>query len=137
MSDWSEPTIVDLPAFRDELGALSVIEGTSPFPFDIKRVYFLFDVPSNATRGAHAHRDLHQLIIAVSGSFRVRLHDGMDSVDFLLDRPDRGLTVPPGYWRNLTGFSAGSSALVLASNEYDPNDYIKDFDEFQEWAAQR
>lgn len=137
MSDWNEPTIIELPAFRDELGALSVIEGESPFPFDIKRVYFLFDVPSHATRGSHAHKALHQLIIAVSGSFRVTLHDGTTSTDYFLDRPDRGLTVPPGYWRNLTGFSAGSAALVLASNEYDPADYIRDFDEFREWAAQR
>lgn len=137
MKVWSKPEIVVLPAYRDELGALSVIEGESPFPFDIRRVYFLFDVPSYATRGSHAHKELHQLIIAISGSFRVTLDDGQTETDYFLDRPDRALAVPPGYWRTLTGFSAGSAALVLASHEYDPLDYIRDYDEFREWATQR
>ncbi len=120
---------------RDELGALGVVERDDPFPFPLKRVYYLFDVPSHASRGSHAHKDLHQLIIAVAGSFTVELDDGKVRTPFLLDNPDRGLTIPPGFWRTLSGFSAGSAALVFASAEYDPDDYIRDYDEFVKWTA--
>jgi len=119
---------------RDELGALGVVEKDSPFPFPIKRVYFLYDVPSDAVRGSHAHKALHQLIIPIAGSFRVELDDGRERRDFLLSNPSQGLAVPPGYWRTLCEFSAGSAALVLASEEYDPADYIRDYDEFVAWA---
>lgn len=134
MTVWDEPTLIDVPAFRDELGALGVIEKNSPFPFPIKRVYFLYDVPSNAVRGSHAHKDLHQLIVAVSGSFHVNLDDGTRTREFLLSSPDKALTVPPGYWRTLSNFSSGSAALVFASEEYNPDDYIRDYDEFVKWA---
>lgn len=135
MNLWAEPTVIDVPAFRDELGALGVVEKDSPFPFPMKRVYFLYDVPSGAVRGSHAHRKLSQLIIAVSGSFEVTLNDGQVERSFRLSSPGKGLTVPPGYWRTLTNFSSGSTALVFASEEYDPSDYIRDFDEFRKWAA--
>jgi dTDP-4-dehydrorhamnose 3,5-epimerase-like enzyme len=134
MNSWAEPTVIDVPAFRDELGALGVVEKDNPFPFAIKRVYFLYDVPSGAVRGSHAHRNLRQLIIAASGSFEVTLDDGRNEQSFRLSSPDKGLTVPPGYWRTLTDFSSGSTALVLASEEYDPDDYIRDYDEFTRWA---
>lgn len=127
--------IIDVPEMRDDLGALGVVEKDNPFPFPIKRVYFLYDVPSNAVRGSHAHKELHQLIIAISGSFEVELDDGRAKSRFSLSSPNVGLTVPPGYWRTLRDFSAGASALVLASAEYDPSDYIRDYDEFLEWAA--
>lgn len=133
MTDWDNPTLIKIPAFRDELGALGVIEKKEVFPFEIKRVYYIYDVPAQAMRGSHAHKELRQLIVALSGSFTVTLDDGETSQDFLLDRPDKGLTVPPGYWRTLTNFTAGSAALVLASEEYTPADYIRDYDEFVSW----
>ena len=131
---WEVPTIIDIPVIRADRGAIGVVEKDIPFPFELKRVYYLFDVPSNGVRGSHAHKALHQLIIAISGSFRVDLQDGKTTRQFLLSRPDQGLTVPPGYWRTLNDFSSGSAALVFASAEYDPDDYIRDFDEFQAWA---
>ena len=126
---------MDIPVIRSERGALGVVEKDIPFPFELKRVYYLFDVPSKAVRGSHAHKSLNQLIIAITGSFRVNLDDGTTNSQFLLSSPDQGLTVPPGYWRTLSDFSAGSAALVFASAEYDPEDYIRDFAEFQTWAA--
>jgi hypothetical protein len=131
---YASPAIVPVPVRRDELGALGVVEREDPFPFPIKRVYYLFDVPSDAVRGSHAHKDLHQLIVAVAGSFTVELDDGRTRIPYLLDSPERGLTIPPGYWRTLSGFTAGSAALVFASAEYDPDDYIRDYDEFVAWA---
>jgi hypothetical protein len=133
---WEVPTVVDIPVIRSEHGAVGVVEKDIPFPFALKRVYYLFDVPSNAVRGSHAHKSLNQLIIAISGSFRVDLHDGTTSTQFLLSSPDTGLTVPPGYWRTLSDFSAGSAALVFASTEFDAADYIRDFGEFLAWATQ-
>jgi dTDP-4-dehydrorhamnose 3,5-epimerase-like enzyme len=136
MYDWSVPAMVEVAVFRDDVGALGVIEGESPFPFSIKRVYFLYDVPANATRGSHAHKALHQLIVPIAGSFRVTLDDGREAKEYLLDQPDSALAVPPGYWRTLAGFTAGAAALVLASEEYDTHDYIRNYDEFVEWATQ-
>lgn len=135
MVNWDVPGIIDVPANRDELGALGVVEGDTPFPFPIKRVYFLYDVPADAVRGSHAHKELSQLIVAVAGSFTVQLDDGTTKTDFALSSPDKGLRVPPGYWRTLRDFSAGSAALVFASEVYTPSDYIRDYDEFTAWAA--
>lgn len=134
MSQWTVPAIIDVPEIRDHAGALGVVEKDLPFPFPLKRVYFLYDVPSNAVRGSHAHKELKQLIIAVSGSFEVELDDGRTKTTFLLSSPNSGLSVPPGYWRTLKDFSAGSTALVFASEVYDPDDYIRDYDEFVRWA---
>jgi dTDP-4-dehydrorhamnose 3,5-epimerase-like enzyme len=133
MTTWETPSIIDVPTMRDELGALGVIEKDVPFPYPLKRVYFLYDVPSTATRGSHAHKALHQLIIAVAGSFTVTLDDGRTKSTFLLKSPSKGLSVPPGYWRTLDDFSAGSAAVVFASEEYDTSDYIRDYGEFLEW----
>lgn len=134
MTTWGSPEIVDVPALRDDLGALGVVEKDSPFPFPIKRVYFLYDVPAAAVRGSHAHKRLNQLIVAVAGSFRVQLDDGTTTTEFELASPDRGLTVPPGYWRTLSHFTPGSVALVFASEEYQPEDYIRDYEDFLTWA---
>jgi dTDP-4-dehydrorhamnose 3,5-epimerase-like enzyme len=125
--------LVNVPNFRDSLGSLGIIEKGNPFPFPIKRVYFLFNVAENAVRGSHAHKELHQLIVALSGSFTITLDDGENSAEFNLTTPTEALLVSPGYWRTLSNFSSGSSALVLASDEYDEADYIRDYDDFIEW----
>lgn len=133
MDDWHTPRLVAVPAHQDELGSLGVIERDSPFPFPIKRVYFLYDIPSESVRGSHAHKELRQLIVALSGSLTVELDDGKTKQRFDLTSPRVALTVPPGYWRTLSHFSAGSTALVLASLEYDERDYIRDYEEFVAW----
>ena len=114
----------------DRKGNLSVVENGSTFPFDVKRVYYLYDVPGGESRGAHAHKDLSQLIIAASGSFRVTLDDGMIKRSFFLNRPYQGLYVKPGLWRDLDDFSSGAVCMVLASDVYQKEDYIRDYDEF-------
>lgn len=114
----------------DRKGNLSVVENGSTFPFDVKRVYYLYDVPGGESRGAHAHKDLIQLIIAASGSFRVTLDDGMIKRSFFLNRPYQGLYVKPGLWRDLDDFSSGAVCMVLASDVYQKEDYIRDYNEF-------
>lgn len=102
-------------------------------PFDIKRIYYLYDVPNAADRGAHGHISLHQLIIAASGSFTINLFDGIDSQTYVLNQPNQGLLIVPGIWRELKGFSGGAICLVLASEQYDELDYIRDINTFLEW----
>lgn len=114
----------------DRKGNLSVVENCKDVPFGVKRVYYLYDVPGGESRGGHAHRALHQLIVAVSGSFAVTLDDGKDKKTFVLNRPYQGLLVVPGIWRTLDDFSSGSVCLVLASQKYDELDYIRDYDKF-------
>lgn len=111
-------------------GDISVVENGLTVPFETKRVYYLYDVPGGVSRGGHAHKDLRQLIVAVSGSFTVVLDDGNVKRSFVLNRPYMGLYVVPGIWRVLEDFSSGSVCLVLASEKYDPEDYIRDYDEF-------
>lgn len=114
----------------DRKGNISVVENYDTVPFDVKRVYYLYDVPGGESRGAHAHKQLKQLIIAASGSFTVTLDDGNVKRSFLLNRPYQGLLVSPGIWRELDDFSSGSVCLVLASEKYDASDYIRDYKEF-------
>lgn len=111
-------------------GNLSVVQHQKDIPFDIKRVYYLYDVPGGESRGAHAHKELWQLMIAASGSFRVTLDDGQEKKSFFLNRPYQGLLVKPGIWRDLDEFSSGACCFVLASEDYDEKDYIRDYDEF-------
>jgi dTDP-4-dehydrorhamnose 3,5-epimerase-like enzyme len=113
---------------------LSVIEENKNIPFEIKRVYFLYDVPSGATRGGHVHKKCQQLIIALSGSFTVVLDDGFKRKSFFLNRPHYGLYVPPGIWRELENFSSNSIALSITSELYDENDYIRSYEEFKQTA---
>jgi glyoxylate utilization-related uncharacterized protein len=122
--------IVELRRIANPKGNLTPIEGNHDVPFDIKRVYYLYDVPGGENRGGHAHRALEQVIIAVSGSFDVVLDDGTDRRSFFLNRSYYGLYVPPMLWRELENFSSGSVSLVLASATYDEADYIRDYDEF-------
>ena len=114
----------------DRKGNLSVTENGIDIPFEVKRVYYLYDVPGGESRGAHAHKRLFQLIVAASGSFRVTLDDGTKKKVFVLNRPYQGLLVKPGIWRDLDDFSSGAVCLVLASEEYDKEDYIREYSEF-------
>lgn len=124
-------TIVELDKHHsDRKGNLSVVQNEDTIPFDVKRVYYLYDVPGGESRGAHAHKELSQLIVAASGSFTVTLDDGKVKRSFLLNRPYQGLLVVPGIWRTLDDFSSGSVCMVLASHGYDKNDYIREYDEF-------
>lgn len=126
---------VDLPVVPEPRGNLCFIEGGRHVPFEIARVYYLYDVPSQSTRAGHAHRALHQLLIPLSGSFDVRLHDGREEQRVTLNRPSRGLHIGPMQWRDIDNFSSGAVCLVLASLPYDEADYIRDFDDFLALAA--
>jgi len=130
MRSISECRIIDLPQIHDHRGNLTFIEGTSHIPFDIQRVYYLYDVPGGSERGGHAHKALHQLIIAMSGSFDVVLDDGRKKKRFHLNRCYYGLYVCPMMWRELNNFSSGSVCMVLASNRYAEDDYYRDYSEF-------
>jgi dTDP-4-dehydrorhamnose 3,5-epimerase-like enzyme len=123
--------IVDFPKVTDYRGNLSFIEENNQIPFQIKRVYYLYDVPSGATRGGHAHRALHQVVIALSGSFDIILDDGIRKRSFFLNRPHYGLYIPPKVWRELENFSSNSVALSLVSEVYDESDYVRDYDSFK------
>lgn len=122
--------LVDLPKIQDPRGNLTFVEGNSHIPFDILRVYYLYDVPGGSERGGHAHKALHQLIIAMSGSFDVVLDDGRQKKRFHLNRSYYGLYVCPMMWRELDNFSSGSVCMVLASNTYDEDDYYRDYAEY-------
>ena len=122
--------IIDLPIVSDPRGNLTFIEGGHHVNFDIKRVYYLYDVPGGAERGGHAHKDLHQLIIAMSGSFDITLDDGSNKKKFHLNRSYQGLYVCPMIWREMDNFSSGSVCMVLASNRYDEDDYYRDYNTF-------
>lgn len=124
-------SIVELDKHHsDRKGNLTVVENGKTLPFDVKRVYYLYDVPGGESRGSHAHRELEQLIVAASGSFRVTLDDGNVRRSFFLNRPYQGLYVKPGLWRDLDDFSSGSVCMVLASDVYKREDYIRDYKEF-------
>ena len=122
--------IIDLPKITDPRGNLTFIEGRRHVPFEIRRVYYLYDTPGGAERGGHAHKELHQLIVAMSGSFDVILNDGRKKKRFHLNRSYYGLYVCPMIWRELDNFSSGSVCMVLASNLYNEADYYRDFQEF-------
>ena len=126
----SDCKIIDLPKISDPRGNLTFIEGERHIPFEIRRVYYTYDVPGGSDRGAHAHKALHQLIIAMSGSFDVVLDDGFEKRRFHLNRSYFGLYVCPMLWRELDNFSSGSVCMVLASNLYDEADYYRDYKTF-------
>lgn len=127
--------IIELPKISDPRGNLSFIEGGRHVPFDIKRVYYLYDVPGGSDRGSHAHKSLHQFIVAMSGSFDVVLDDGREKKRFHLNRSYYGLYVCPMMWRDLDNFSSGAVCMVLASTYYDAGDYIRDYAEFRRLAV--
>jgi hypothetical protein len=121
---------ISLPKISDQRGNLSFIESRKHIPFDISRIYYLYDVPGGATRGGHAHKELHQVIIAISGSFDIVLDDGVDKKRYHLNRSYNGIYVCPMIWRELDNFSSGSVCLVLASIIYYESDYYRDYSEF-------
>ena len=123
--------LIDLPRITEPRGNLTFVEGGRHIPFELRRVYYLYDVPGGAERGGHAHRSLEQVIIALSGSFDVVLDDGFESRRYHLNRSYSGLYVPAMIWRDLNNFSSGSVCLVLASAPFDETDYYRDYPEFQ------
>lgn len=122
--------LINLPKIEDRRGNLSIIENDT-IPFEIKRVYYLYDIPSGAERGGHAHKEQSEFLIALSGSFDVVLNDGKEQIKITLNRPNVGLLIPTGVWRELQNFSSGSVCLVLASAAFVEEDYIRDFKEFE------
>ncbi|MCK5606212.1 WxcM-like domain-containing protein [Candidatus Pacearchaeota archaeon] len=126
----SKCKVIDLPKIADQRGNLSFIEGSRHVPFEIKRIYYLYDVPSGETRGGHAHKNLQQFMIAMNGSFDVILDDGFNKKKFHMNRAYYGLYIPSGVWRELDNFSSESVCLVLASDYYDEEDYIRDYRDF-------
>ncbi|MCR5818050.1 MAG: FdtA/QdtA family cupin domain-containing protein [Prevotella sp.] len=123
-------TLIDLPKITDPRGNLTVAEGLDKVPFEIKRAYWVYDVPAGESRGGHAHKRLYQLVVALSGSFTVTLDDGHERQTVLLNHPWQGLIIETNTWRTLDDFSSGAVCLVLASEHFEEEDYIYDYDEF-------
>ncbi len=126
----NQPRIIDLPKILDRRGNLSIIEEMKNIPFEIKRSFWIYDVPGGETRGGHAYRETQEFIVALSGSFDVVINDGKIKQSFSLNRSYYGLYVPKMMWRQMVNFSTNSLALVVTSTEYDANDYVRDYDEF-------
>lgn len=125
-----EPRIIELPKFLDARGNLSFVQNNTHIPFEIKRTYWLYDVPGGEGRGGHAYRETDEFVIALSGSFDVMVDDGKEKQTFHLNRSYYGLYIPKGMWREIDNFSTNSLALEFASTQYNPADYIRDYDEF-------
>lgn len=128
-------TIIELDKHHAPQGNLSVVSNYQEVPFEVKRVYYSYDIPGGKARGAHAHKKLYQLLVAASGCFTVTLDDGIVKRTFMLNHPYQGLLIVPGIWRTLDEFSSGSVCLCLASEKYDPSDYIRDYDEFLKYKS--
>ena len=130
MTNLNDIKIIEIPKIEDTRGNLSVIEGNA-VPFEIKRVYYLYDIPSGGTRGGHSHKDCQELLVALSGSFDVIVNDGSEQKTVILNKPNVGLLIPNGIWREVQNFSSGSVCLVLASDVFAEEDYIRDFEDFK------
>ena len=122
--------IIDLPTIRNRSGNITPVNNHIEIPFAIRRLFYIYDIPGGEDRGAHAHKECHQFIIAASGSFEIELNDGVSKQVIMLNRPYKGLHIPPGIWAAEKGFSSGAVCLVLASQKYDENDYIRNFQDF-------
>ena len=132
----SDCRIIDLPKITDPRGNLTFIEGQKHIPFPIKRIFYIYDVPTGESRGAHAHHKLHQFLICISGSFDVEMDDGVNKKKVHLNRPWKGLHVPPMIWAAETNFDPGSVCTVLVSDFYDEKDYIRDYEKFVKFASE-
>ncbi|MGI6306184.1 MAG: sugar 3,4-ketoisomerase [Bacteroidales bacterium] len=130
-SQISDCSIIELPKVHFKAGNMSIVDGINEVPFKVDRVFWIYDIPAGESRGAHAHKECHQFIIAASGSFEVEADNGTEKKTFYLNRPFYGLHVPPGIWAHEFNFSAGAICLVLTSHPYDDGDYIKSYDEYQ------
>lgn len=128
-------TIIELPKIHNRSGNITFVENLKNIPFETKRVYYLYDVPGGESRGGHAHKKLQQLLIAASGAFNVTLDDGINKRTITLNRPYYGLHIVPGIWRDLSGFSSGAVCLVLASQRFDENDYLRNYNDFKAWKS--
>ena len=126
-------SIIELAKHEFPSGNLTAVQSMDNLPFDIKRVFYLYDIPGGEARGAHAHKQCHQFLIAASGAFEVVLDDGVNKRTVTLNRPYYGLHIPPGIWAAEQGFSSGAICLVLTSDLYDAEDYIRDYNEFLEY----
>jgi hypothetical protein len=129
----SDCKIVELSKVHNEAGNITVLENNSNIPFNINRIYYLYDIPMGADRGGHGHYELQQYIVAASGSFTFVLDDSVNKKEFFLNDPSKALHIQPGIWREIKGFSSGSICLVLASHEYNELDYIRDYNKFLEY----
>lgn len=125
-------SVIDLGKINFDEGNLTVVENDSAFPFNVKRVFYLYDIAGGENRGAHSHKECHQFLIAASGSFEVALDDGQFKRQVFLNRPNLGLHIPPGIWASEINFSSGAICLVLASHRYDAGDYVRDYNTFLE-----
>lgn len=123
-------SLITLPRISERSGSLTPIENSKEIPFDVERIFYLYDIPGGETRGGHAHKECHQMLVAASGAFDVRVSDGKNEKIYRLDRPYFGLHIPPGVWAEELGFSSGSICLVLTSHAFDESDYWRDYDEF-------
>lgn len=129
-------SVIELPKITFRQGNITPVHGIVNVPFDIKRVFYLYDIPGGEARGAHAHKQCHQFLVAASGSFEVILDDGINKRTVTLNRPFYGLYIPPGIWAAEQGFSSGSVCLVLASEKYDEIDYIRSYEDFVNYKRQ-
>ncbi len=132
-----DSNILVLNKISNDSNSITIIESNQNIPFPLRRIYYTYDVPGGESRGGHAHRQLYQLIVAASGSFDVLLDDGMNKKIVTLNRPNYGLLVVPGLWRELSEFSSGSICLVMTSLKYDASDYIRDYNEFIDWKSKK
>lgn len=133
LQDIHNCNVMELPKIHNRSGNLTFVQNGLHLPFEVKRVYYLYDVPGGSERGGHAHKTLHQLIVAASGAFDVILDDGVNKKIVQLNRPYYGLLLIPGIWRELVNFSSGAVCLVLASEKYNPDDYIRDYSVFKKF----
>lgn len=123
-------TVIELPIIENRSGNITIAENNQQLPFSVKRVFYIYDIPGGKDRGAHAHKDCHQFLIAASGSFEVEVDDGKTKRTFTLNRPNMGLHVPPHIWASEKNFSSGCVCLVLTSHKYDENDYIRSYEDY-------
>lgn len=136
MESSAKPKIIDIPKVTDPRGNLSFIESNGIIPFEIDRVFYLYDVPADSERGGHSHHEAWQLLIAVAGSFDVVLDNGYERRRYTLNRPYKGLLIPPGFWRTMDNFSSGSVCMVLTNVKYDEADYVREYSHFLEISKQ-
>tara|TARA_B110000259_G_C13972749_1_gene385408 strand:+ start:886 stop:1296 length:411 start_codon:yes stop_codon:yes gene_type:complete len=126
-------SILELPRIKNRSGNITVIENNKEIPFDVKRIFYLYDIPGGESRGAHAHKECHQFLVSASGSFEVQLDDGKVKKTVMLNQPYMGLHIPPGIWASEVNFSSGAICLVLASSMYDESDYLREYTEFLDY----